>query len=401
MPETKKLKILIAGAGIAGLTTALSLIRRGFEVELYEQAPELREVGAGIQISSNGMLVFADLGVADRVLAVSASPERREIRQWRSGQTWSTFELGAASIATYGHPHIAIFRPDLLSALAEAVRESAPNAIRFARKVSGCSQDGDSVALHFEDGASAIGDALIGADGIHSVIRDALHGPDSPEFSGIISWRGVIPMESLPVHLRRHVVTIWVGPGSHVVHYPLRKGELMNFVGIVENDDWRIESWSSRGVREQLAAAFPGWHADVATMAKAIEQPFIGALMLRRPLSQWCFDRVTLVGDACHPTLPFLAQGAVMAIEDGQILARALDARGNNVKSAFQSYEAARRQRTARVMTSSADMVKSFHNPALGNTPAAQAYAELEFSQQRAKEQFDWIYRYDATRAPI
>ena len=401
MPKLNKPKILIAGAGIAGLTTALALVRRGFQVELYEQAPELREVGAGIQISSNGMLVFAELGIADRVLAVSATPERREIRQWDTGQTWSSFELGAASIATYGHPHIAIFRPDLLLALAEAVREAASNALRLGRKVSGCSQDGDRVTLHFEDGTSATGDALIGADGIHSVIRNALPGTDSPEFSGIVGWRGVIPMERLPIHLRRHVVTIWVGPGSHVVLYPLRKGELMNFVGIVEGEDWRIESWSTRGAREQLAAAFAGWHADVATVAKAIEQPFIGALMLRRPLSQWCIDRVTLAGDACHPTLPFLAQGAVMAIEDGQILARALDAYRDNVKGAFESYAAARQQRTARVMTSSADIAKGFHNPALGKAPSAQVYAKLEFSEQRVKERFDWIYRYDATRVPI
>jgi salicylate hydroxylase len=396
-----KPKIIVAGGGIGGLTAALSLIKRGFEVEIYEQAPILQEIGAGVQISANGMLVFHELGLATRVMEAAAHPERREIRMWNTGQAWTAFDLGTVSVQTYGHPYVTMFRPDLLGILSDAVTTAVPGALRLGHKAVGCETVGARVILRFDDGSTAEGDALIGADGIHSVIRAGLHGSDNAEFTGLVAWRGVIPMQDLPPRLARSVSSNWVGPGRHVVQYPLRRGTLMNFVGVVEREDWREESWTTPGSHADMLADFAGWHEDVQALIAAIPQPYLWALKLRHPLPSWSVGRVTLLGDACHPTLPFLAQGAVMAIEDGYILSRALEAHGMDVATAFRAYELARYERTARVVNGSADNTKRFHNPLLGDPATAQAYVEREWAEDRLRERYDWMYRYDATAVAV
>lgn len=401
MTNARKPKVLIAGGGIGGLTAALSLIQRGFEVEIYEQARVLQEVGAGVQISANGMLVFHELGIAARIVEEAAHPERREIRMWNTGQAWTAFDLGTVSVETYGHPYVTMFRPDLLNILSDAVTKAAPGALRLGRKAVGCETIGQRAILKFDDGSTAEGDVLVGADGIHSAVRAALHGADNAEFTGLVAWRGVIPMQDLPPRLARQVGSNWVGPGRHVVQYPLRRGTLMNFVGVVERDDWKQESWTTAGSHAAMLADFAGWHDDVQTLIKAIPQPFVWALKLRHPLPSWSKGRVTLLGDACHPTLPFLAQGAVMAIEDGYILARALEAHGTDIAAAFRAYEKARQERTSRVVTGSADNTKRFHNPALGDPATAQAYVEREWAEDRLRERYEWMYRYDATAVPV
>jgi salicylate hydroxylase len=393
------LKILIAGAGIGGLTAALACLKRGIDVEVYEQASELREVGAGLQLSANGSRVLYELGLEAELKRLSCEATGKEIRLWNSGETWKLFDLGAESLARYGYPYFTVYRPDLHRILIDAVRAIKPDAIHLNARCLGFDQDVNGVVMHLEN-RPVRGDVLIGADGVHSQIRQSLFGQDSPEFTGLLAWRGVIPMERLPQHLHRKVGTNWVGPGGHVVHYALSAGRLMNFVGIKERSDWTVESWNMRGSTEECLADFVGWNEDIQLMIRAIDIPYKWALMTRAPLPQWSKVRVSLLGDACHSTLPFLAQGAVMAIEDGYILARAL-AEYRDASRALIQYEAARRVRTTRIVEGAAGNAKRFHNPELAHAEGARAYIDREWREDRVKERYEWLFTYDATKTSV
>ena len=368
----------------------------GCDVELYEQAPQLREVGAGLQLSANGTRAFYELGVGEELQALSCEAAGKEIRLWNTGETWKLFDLGKVSVERYGYPYFTVYRPDLLGVLAAAVGREK---IRLGAKCLGFTQSGHGVKLQLENQV-AEGDVLVGADGVHSTIRQALFGPDKPQFTGIIAWRGIVPMERLPKHMARMVGVNWVGPGGHVVHYPLRAGRVMNFVGALERADWQVESWSARGTPEELAADFKGWHEDVQALIRNIPVPYKWALMVRPPMARWTVGRVTLLGDACHSMVPFLAQGAVMAIEDGYVLARALTMSGDPAANLLR-YETARRERTRRAVEGSADNIGRFHNRALADPAQAREYVEREWAGQNVASRYEWLFRYDVARAAL
>jgi salicylate hydroxylase len=388
--------ILISGAGIGGLTAALALLKRGIDVEVYEQAPQLGEIGAGIQVGANSARILFALGLEEELRKVFLEASAKEVRLWNTGETWKLFDLGSTSVARYGFPYFMIHRADLHEILVKAVRAAKPDAIHLNHKGVGCEQTSDGVTLHFADGTSAKGAALIGADGVHSAIRQATFGESKPVFTGFVAWRGLVDARALPEHLRRPVGVNWVGPGGHIVHYLLRRGEIFNFVGAVVRDDWQIESWTSRGSVEECAADFAGWHEDIQTVVRKLDTPFKWALFGREPMEQWTKGRISLLGDACHPTLPFLAQGAGMAIEDGYILARALE-EFDTVELALQRYERARMERTAKVVRGSAENGKRFHNNILSNAAEAEAYVNREWQEDKINERYDWLFRYDAT----
>ena len=394
-------RVVIVGAGIGGLAAALALMREGFEVVVLEQAPALGEVGAGVQFSANATRVLSLLGLGDAVETVGAEVIGKIIRHWSTGRSWDIFDLGANSREKYGHPLCMFHRADLHRALVEGVERIDPSVIRLNSRCESVNIDGTWPAVVLQNGERVQGDLIVGADGVHSRVRVAVAGPDKPQFSGCYGWRGVIPMERLPQHLRSHVGTNWVGPGRHVVHYPLRRGELMNFVGIVEGEGWQVESWTQKGTMQDCALDFDGWHEDVQTMVRCIDTHFKWAFMVRQPITRWSSGRLTLLGDAAHPTLPFLAQGAAMAVEDGYVLARALAAHRDNLSDALRAYEAARVERTASVVRGSNENAARFHNPKLADPAGAAQYIEEQWSPEKVRQRYEWLFEYRADEVPV
>jgi salicylate hydroxylase len=400
MSMSRNSRVAIVGGGIGGLTAALALIREGIEVEVYEQAPELKELGAGVQISSNGTRVLHALGLgkaADRLGVVVAG---KEIRLWSTGQTWKLFDLGAVSVERYGFPYMMFHRGDLHAMLLEAIRSARPGAIHLDHKCVGVTQGEGEATIQFENGASATAPVVIGADGVQSRVRLAAFGADRPEFTGIVCWRGLVPRERVPKGIKMDVGTNWVGPGGHVVHYPVRGGELLNFVGLLERDDWRVESWTVQGTKDEFANDFRDWHTDIHACIRSVDVPYKWALFARPPMPAWTKGRVTLMGDACHSMLPMMAQGAVMALEDGLILGRCVKKYGA-VPQALQHFEAVRRERANRCVAASLDNAKRFHNPAMANAEGAEAYVTREWQEDKVKARYEWLFTYDATRVAV
>jgi salicylate hydroxylase len=294
-----------------------------------------------------------------------------------------------------------IHRADLLGILADAVERLAPGTVRLNSRCTGVDRTPGGAVVHIEGHDKVTADAVIGADGVHSVIRQTLFGKDQPQFTGYIAWRGLVPAAQLPAHMLRPVGTNWVGPGGHVVHYLLRRGEIFNFVGVAERNDWQVESWTERGAQEDCAADFEGWHQDIQTVIGRLHAPFKWALLAREPMKRWSQGAITLLGDACHATLPFLAQGAVMAIEDGFILARCLDHFTASVEVALAAYERLRLERTAKVVSGSAANGRRFHSRAMSSTADAQHFVDTEWQEAKIAERYDWLFRYDAVGVPL
>lgn len=388
MANTKH--ILIAGGGIGGTTAALCLADEGFQVSLLEQSTELVETGAGIQLSPNCTRVLHNLGLEPALRTRSFLPEGAQFRHWRTGKTISESTFGATLVERYGAPYYHIHRGDLMQVLANAAVDSPNITIHTNARVTGFEQDGNSVTL-FTDVQKFNGDALIGADGIHSTIREKMWGTEQPAFTGNVAWRALVPSDQLPNGLIRPMSTVWWGPGKHFVHYYVRGGNLVNCVCVVEKTGWEVESWTESGETAELRADFSGWHNDIQQLIDHIDDASLykWALFDRAPMSQWGIERVTLLGDACHPTLPFMAQGAAMSIEDAAVLTNCLGA-FNDVTAALQRYEKLRKSRTANIQQGSRRNAKVFH---LSGIPA---FFRDKTARAAGGYTLDRLFRYNA-----
>jgi salicylate hydroxylase len=346
-----------------------------------------------VQLGANGTRILIALGLEPAMQQVVCAATSKETRLGTTGQCWPTFDLGVTSVQRFGAPYWMVHRGDFHKVLLDAVRAASPGAVRAGNGCVGFAQTADSVTLHLANGEQATGDVLIGADGVHSCIRGQMFGQGKARFTGIIAWRGLVPMERLPRNMQRDVGTNWVGPGGHVITYPVRRGELLNFVGIIERESWPVESWTEQGTREECSGSFAGWNAEIHTIIQTLDVPYKWALLGRDPLDRFCTERACVIGDAAHPTLPFLAQGANMAIEDGMLLARCLDR--FDAAEALRRYEQARLARTTSIVVKSAENAKRFHNPALANADGAAEYVSREWQPERVRERYDWLFEYD------
>ena len=386
-------RILIAGGGIGGLSAALSLAQSGFEVEVFEQAPEFGEVGAGIQLSPNATRVLHHVGLAEALEACAFPPERTEFRSWRTGRLISSSPLGEFARQSYGFPYYHIHRGDLLAVLVAAARSLPRVEMHTSARVEGFEQDASGVRVTVS-GAEHAGDALVGADGIRSAVRAGLFGPEAATFTGNVAWRSLVPATRLPEGLVPPAATVWWGPRGHFICYYVRSGTLVNCVCIREKQGWEVESWTERGEHMELKADFAGWNDTVQTLIDNADPGALykWALHDRPPMPRWGRGAVTLLGDACHPTLPFMAQGAAMAIEDGAVLAACLRG-GSDVPVGLSRYENLRKSRTAGIQRGSRRNAKVFH------LRGVQAWVRNRAVRRAGARSMASLFEYDALTA--
>ncbi len=372
------MKIGINGGGIGGLAAAIALRKAGHEVEVYEQAADYRRVGADINLTPNAVRALRSLGVYEALTMTAARPTHRISRMWDTGAETSRLEMAEEAERKYGAPQLTIHRADLLDALRRALPASV---VLLGHRVTEIDTSGTKPAVVFADGSRRSVDALIGADGIHSPTRTALFGPEHPQFTGLVSYRGVVDRAKLTAVSNLDAFTKWWGPtpDRQIVTFPLNRGRETFVFATTAQDDWRHESWTMPGDVDELRAAYADFHPEARALLEACETVTKSALYVRDPLPAWSVGRVTLLGDACHPMTPFMAQGACMAIEDAVVLGRALDGVDEGgVEAAFKRYEETRKQRTGEVQIGSR-----------GN----------EWLKQGGNA--DWVYGYDASAVAI
>ncbi len=384
-------EVAVIGGGIGGLSAALQLLKAGLDVHVYEQAPRITEIGAGLQISPNASRLLHRLGLREAMDAVGVRPRAVHQRRWDDGKTLQRAPLGPEVEAQFGAPYYHFHRADLVNLLAAAV---PPERLHVGHRLVDLEQRGERVTARFEHGASAEADLLIGADGIHSRVRTIIFGPEKPRFTGCVVWRGMVPAERI-AHLDVEVASHnWMGPGGHCVHYWVSARRSMNVVCCVEHGSWTAESWTDRGEVADVLRRYEGWHPIVRGLIAAFPETYIWALHDRAELPRWTEGRVTLLGDACHPMLPMMAQGAAQSIEDGAALASLLKAMPDDVPGALKRYETLRKPRATRLQEVSATNRARFHLP---DGPEQQARdIQMATSGDRSLANIGWLYDHDA-----
>ena len=394
----RALQVGIIGGGIGGLALAAALRQRGIEARLFERAAGFAEVGAGIQMTPNAVKVIRALGEWDTLRRVSFLPQALVGRNWRTGREMFRTPLREACPVLYGAEFFHVHRADLHAILAGLVPEQA---VAFGRRCVAVTQDAGSAAATFDDGSAYEADVIVGADGIHSAVRTGLFGEQRPAFTGHMCWRTVVPFDEAPAFVSPDS-SFWLGPNGHVVTYYVSGGRAVNVVAVLETRDWVEESWNVASSRAELVAGYPGWHENLQALFARAERVFKWGLFDRDPMPEWSQGRITLLGDAAHPMLPFLSQGAAMAIEDGFVLAGCLAGIADAV-AAVQADERLRLPRTSRVQLESRERGRTYHLA----SPFAQFRRDMEYrlrsliNPQKGGIKANWVYEYDATALPL
>ncbi len=390
-----KLKVIVVGGGIGGLAAAIALRRVGADVEVYEQTAELREVGAGIQISPNASRLLLRAGLGAQLEHYCTRPLSIVMRRWRDGSVLSQQPLAEASEASFGAPYYHIYRPDLLALLAEAVPDEA---VRMDHRCVEVVQDGEGVEARFANGTRARGDLLVGADGIHSAVRAILFGADARRYSGTLAYRARVPVERIAELRIGRDMNAWLGPGRHVIHYYMARGRYLNFAAVVPAQESALESWTAEATVDEVMAEFADWHPQVRGIIAQAQHINRWGLYDRDPLGRWSSGRVTLLGDAAHAMLPFMAQGAVQGIEDAFVLARALEQAGGDIGQALARYDAVRIPRVTEVQTRARQNGINYHLP----DGEAQRERDARLAQAAGTAPLlasGWLYGYDGEAA--
>ncbi len=385
------MRIIVIGAGIGGLAAALTLRRAGFEVQVFEQAAELREVGAGVQISPNATRILHRLGLEAPLRRFGVRPRWAVVRRWDDGREISRQPLADACEQRFGAPYYHFHRAELLDVLSAAV----PNGVvHLDHRCVGLIQHEDRVEVQFHNGATAEAEVVVGADGIHSTVREAILGPELPRFSGHVVYRGLVPAERV-AHLGVEVeASSWWGPDHHFVHYFVGAGaRYLNWVAVTPGE-WRIESWTAKGEVAEALKEFEGWHPRVRAIISSVDTTNRWALYDRDPLPRWSIGRVTLLGDAAHPMLPYMAQGAVQSIEDAAVLAKCIEqADGRAVGAALARYEQTRKPRASRCQEGSRRNGIMYH--LVDGEEQRKRDANLASSTTAPLPQNSWLYGHD------
>ena len=393
------MKIALVGGGIGGLTAALALSQSSHEITVFERSAGVREIGAGVQISPNASRLLYSLGLGQAYSEIAVYPQRVVLRRWEDDSILRSTDLDESFQSQHQVPLANVARNELVEILGNAVAQTKNVTLKFSTHVVGVEPGDSSSVVRFSDGTAQSFDIVIGADGIHSVVRPCVGGLDKPRFSGSAAYRALVPckfVEDLPMD-----VTNRMGPDRHVVSYFIgRNRSHLNLVCISPEDSWESESWTEQGTVEDLYARFEGWSPEFLSLLARVEEPvFRWALYDREPLDQWGIGTTTLLGDACHPMLPFMAQGSCQAIEDAVVLARCLsDAGTSDAALALRRYENARQGRTAQVQSSSLANHDLFHM--------------VDGQEQKDRDLFftlvppgmsilDWVYEYDALTVPV
>jgi salicylate hydroxylase len=387
-------KVIIIGAGLGGLTAALALQQRGHRVEVYEQAPQLGEIGAGITLAPNATRVLDAVGLEKEIEAVGTVPTRQGVRHYRTGEILVKTERKENSKQRYGAAYYQAHRADVHKVLVDAA-QARGIAIACSKRALRVEQDEAGASAHFADGSSAQGDAIVAADGVKSVLRDALFSPEPPVFSGYLAWRAVVPMDRLPTISLEPPSDSSIGPARLFARYPLRDFTLLNVVGIAEVDGWHDEGWSIPSAPAEMQAAFAEYHPEAQTIMAAIRpgELFKWGIFQHKPLKSWVNGRITVLGDAAHAMTPFMGQGAAMAIEDAMVLARCLTDFAD-IDDALIRYERARLERTDFVSVESMEKGRRWLSP---NT---DSYGKPGGTTHRNEETLG-LFEYDAVNVPL